>query len=166
MKGEFEKDFRSQSLKPLAVPVKTAGNLLGVSTTTTWGLISKGKIDVIRIGRRTLVTMASLESLVARLASYHQPEELGESRTERVEEMDSIKMTLEELKSQMSAAGLTIASETRLPNNRGTHIVTATGQVADAYDSGTLVIHGRDAAGLRKALRVDNNNNDSGGPDK
>ena len=71
MTKKIKQDYGSGSLKPLAVPVKTAANLLGVGTTTTWNLISTGKVDVVRIGRRTLVTMASLEALVASLASPH-----------------------------------------------------------------------------------------------
>jgi hypothetical protein len=53
-------------LKPLAVSVRTAAKLLGVGTTTMWGLVGSGsEVEVLRIGRRTLVTMASLERLVA-----------------------------------------------------------------------------------------------------
>jgi hypothetical protein len=68
---QIEQGSGSRPLKPLAISVPTAATLLGVGTTTTWNLISTAKLDVIRIGRRTLVTMASLESLVATLASSH-----------------------------------------------------------------------------------------------
>jgi hypothetical protein len=64
--NEFEQGSASQSLKPLAVSVTTAAKLLGVGTTTMWGLVGSGsEVEVLRIGRRTLVTMASLERLVA-----------------------------------------------------------------------------------------------------
>ena len=55
-----------QPLKALAVSVPTAARILGVGTTTMWGLVGSGsEVEVLRIGRRTLVTMASLERLVA-----------------------------------------------------------------------------------------------------
>jgi excisionase family DNA binding protein len=59
-----------RSLKPLAVSVPTAATLLGVGTTTVWDLIRRRRIDVIRIGRRTLPTMASLERLVADAGAF------------------------------------------------------------------------------------------------
>jgi excisionase family DNA binding protein len=114
--GDFEKDPRNDPLKPLSVPVKTAGKLLGVSETTTWGLISSGEIDAIRIGRRTLVTMASLESLVATLAST--PPKVGKkSSDEGSEKMDRLKMTVDQVKSRISAAGVAIHIE-RCPRPR------------------------------------------------
>jgi hypothetical protein len=152
---DFGQDSRNLPLKPLAVSVKTAGYLLGVGETTTWGLISSGKIDVIRIGRRTLVTMASLEALVATLASSDpEPEQLVENRNEGLDKMNSIKMTLEEVKSRMSAAGIDIKSEQRLPNDTGTQIVTIFGHVVDVYDTGKAVVQGRDAARLASVLGV------------
>ena len=95
MTNDFEQDPRWRSVKPLAVPVRIAAKLLGIGTTSTWGLISTRCVGVIRIGRRTLVTMASLEALVALLASSSQlePQELLESRNEGVEKVNSIKMT-------------------------------------------------------------------------
>lgn len=65
-----------QPLKPLAVSVRTAATLLGVGTTTIWSLIATRRIEVIRIGRRTLATMSSLEALVASAsAPSRQPHE-------------------------------------------------------------------------------------------
>jgi excisionase family DNA binding protein len=61
-------DLGDRPLKPLAVSVPTAATLLGVGTTTVWNLIATGRIEVIRIGRRTLPTMSSLERLVAETA--------------------------------------------------------------------------------------------------
>ncbi len=63
-------------------------------------------------------------------------------------------MTVEEVSSLIAAAGVAITRKERLPNDRGTHIVTIVGQVADIYDTGTVVVHGRDAAGLSKILRI------------
>ncbi len=62
--ANLEQNSCSNSLRPLAVSVPTAARLLSIGTTATWSLISKRRVDVIRIGRRTLVTIASLEALV------------------------------------------------------------------------------------------------------
>jgi hypothetical protein len=156
--AELEQYCRNQSLKPLTVAVKTAAKLLGVGITSTWGLISTRRVEVIRIGRRTLVTMASLEALVATLASSCdlEPEELIESRN-GVLDMPSIRMTLGEVRGRISAAGLVIKSEERLPNNLGTQIVTVFGQVADVYDTGAVVVHGRNAENLRTIFSAKSN---------
>jgi hypothetical protein len=78
--NDFERDSRSGSLKPLTVSVNNTAKLLDVGTTTVWRLSSSQRVDVIRIGRRTLVIFASLEALVAMLASpHHEPQGLGES---------------------------------------------------------------------------------------
>jgi hypothetical protein len=61
-----------QPLKPLAVSVRTAAALLGVGRTTMWSLVGPGgsELEVLRIGRRTLVTLASLERLVAKTSTH------------------------------------------------------------------------------------------------
>lgn len=55
----------SRPLGPLAISVKTARELIGLGNTSMWGLIKSGDVDVVRIGRRTLVVAASLDALVA-----------------------------------------------------------------------------------------------------
>lgn len=66
--------------------------------------------------------------------------------------MKSIKMTLEEVRSRMSKTGLAIERERRLPNDKGSQIVTVHGQVVDVYNSGTTVVQGREAERLRTVL--------------
>jgi excisionase family DNA binding protein len=70
-------NLAGQPLKPLAVSVPTAATLVGVGTTTIWDLIRQRRIEVVRIGRRTLPTMASLERLVAETSapSRQNPED-------------------------------------------------------------------------------------------
>lgn len=51
--------------KPLTVTVATARKFSGLGNTTIWGLIKQGKLEAVRIGRRTLITFRSLESLLA-----------------------------------------------------------------------------------------------------
>ena len=53
------------ALQPLAVSVTTAARLLGVGKTTVWSLIKQRKVEVMRIGRRTNVRVASLVAFVA-----------------------------------------------------------------------------------------------------
>ena len=48
-------------MKPLAVSVKNACQLLGVGNTTIWGLIKDGRVKTVSIGRRRLVIYSSLE---------------------------------------------------------------------------------------------------------
>ena len=52
-------------IKPLAVTVKTACQLVGVGNTTMWALIKAGRVKTVCIGRRRLVIYASLEALVS-----------------------------------------------------------------------------------------------------
>jgi excisionase family DNA binding protein len=66
-------DSGKHPLKPLAVSVQTAATLLGVGTTTVWSLIAMGRVEVIRIGRRTLPTVASLERFVSETAVSARP---------------------------------------------------------------------------------------------
>jgi hypothetical protein len=75
--NDFVGGSSGRSPKPLAVSVTTAAKLLGVGTTTMWGLVASGsEVEALRIGRRTLVTMASLERLVASAsAPSRQPHE-------------------------------------------------------------------------------------------
>jgi excisionase family DNA binding protein len=50
--------------KPITVTVAMAKKLSGLGNTTIWALIKAGKLEAVRIGRRTLVTFRSLETLL------------------------------------------------------------------------------------------------------
>ena len=60
------KDFHAAQIGPLplAVRVKTACRLLEIGPTKMWELIRDGHVQTINIGRRRLVTYASLEALL------------------------------------------------------------------------------------------------------
>lgn len=58
-------DGERRSMKPLAVSVKTACQLVGVGNTTMWALIKNDRVKTVRIGRRRLVIYASLQTLLA-----------------------------------------------------------------------------------------------------
>ncbi len=51
------------------IPVAEAAAQLGVGRTTTYALIDAGELQVVKIGRRTLIPSASLDQYVERLTS-------------------------------------------------------------------------------------------------
>lgn len=63
-KNDTENFEENKGIKPLAVTVKTACKLIGVGHTTMWALIKEGRVKTTNVGRRRLVTYASLESLL------------------------------------------------------------------------------------------------------
>jgi excisionase family DNA binding protein len=52
-------------LKPLAVPVKVACELVGVGHSTMYELIKQGRVETTTIGKRRLVFYKSLEALLS-----------------------------------------------------------------------------------------------------
>lgn len=52
------------SAAPKAVSVEDAAGALGVSIRTVWRQVGLGHLDTVRIGRRTLISTASLDRLV------------------------------------------------------------------------------------------------------
>jgi excisionase family DNA binding protein len=50
---------------PLLVPVEEAARLLGIGRTATYGLIRSGRINSVKLGRRRLVSRASIHALAA-----------------------------------------------------------------------------------------------------
>ena len=52
------------ALKPLTVTVGAATKISGLGTTTVWKLIKERKLEAVHVGRRTLVTIRSLELLL------------------------------------------------------------------------------------------------------
>lgn len=54
-----------RGMRPLAVSVRTASQLTGLSVRKIWSLIKDGRIDVARVDGRTLPKFESLERLLA-----------------------------------------------------------------------------------------------------
>jgi hypothetical protein len=54
-------------LKPLAVTIQTAQNLIGIKNTKLWQLIGNGSLQTLSVGKRRLVLYASLERLIEML---------------------------------------------------------------------------------------------------
>jgi len=66
------------AINPITVTVSTGRRISGLGNTTLWKLIKNGDLQVVRVGRRTLITMASLQALLApRVLSQFGPRRRG-----------------------------------------------------------------------------------------
>jgi excisionase family DNA binding protein len=54
----------SQAIEPLTRSIKDAGKLLGLSRTTIYRLIGESQLETVKIGKRTLIKTASIQSLL------------------------------------------------------------------------------------------------------
>jgi excisionase family DNA binding protein len=54
-------------VKRILHPIEEAAGVLGVGRTTVYGLVSRGELQTVHIGRRALVTAESLSAYVKRL---------------------------------------------------------------------------------------------------
>ena len=59
-------------MEPLAVDVKEAGRLLGISHYTVRNYIRQGKINPVRFGRRVSIPMSEIERLSREGVPAHQ----------------------------------------------------------------------------------------------
>lgn len=57
-----------KNLSPIVVSARDAAVILGIGRTKIFELINCGQLKTIKIGRRTLVTMASIRALVDKAA--------------------------------------------------------------------------------------------------
>lgn len=53
----------------IALSIKEAGRTIGIGRTKFYGLINEGSLKTFKLGRRTLVTVASIHDLIARQVS-------------------------------------------------------------------------------------------------
>ena len=53
-------------MEPMAVSIKEAAKALSLGRTSIYALIANGRLEVFKIGRRTLVRMDSIRRLVAK----------------------------------------------------------------------------------------------------
>ena len=51
------------NIEPIAISVNTAARTLGIGRTSIYALLKDGRLDAIKIGRRTLLTTASIRRL-------------------------------------------------------------------------------------------------------
>jgi excisionase family DNA binding protein len=52
-------------MEPIAISIKDTARALGLGRTSIYALISQGRLEAIKIGRRTLVRVESIRRLVA-----------------------------------------------------------------------------------------------------
>jgi hypothetical protein len=65
---------------PLAVTFTTARKISGLGLTTLWKLGKDGRIELVRVGRRTLITYSSLQALLTPRATVGPPPRRGPGR--------------------------------------------------------------------------------------
>ena len=53
-------------MSPLSVTVDDFCTLIGIKRSMAFGLIRQGEVDVVKISRKTLITMESIERLLQR----------------------------------------------------------------------------------------------------
>lgn len=52
-------------IKPVAVTIPTFTKMFGIGRTTAYSLINEGRLERVRIGRRTFIMVASAEALIS-----------------------------------------------------------------------------------------------------
>jgi excisionase family DNA binding protein len=52
-------------VEPLALSIKDAAKALGLGRTTIYAMIADGRLEIFKIGRRTLVKMESIRRVIA-----------------------------------------------------------------------------------------------------
>lgn len=67
--ARIKTQFQATACEPLFISVLNAARRLGIGQTSCWGLIKERKLPVVRLGRRTLVSVSALEAFVASLTS-------------------------------------------------------------------------------------------------
>lgn len=53
-------------MEPLAISIKDAAKALGLGRTSIYAMIADGRLEVFKVGRRTLVRMESILRLVSK----------------------------------------------------------------------------------------------------
>lgn len=56
-------------MKPITLTISAACRCIGIGQTKLYELINDGSLDAVKLGRRTLVTTASIERLFGHLAT-------------------------------------------------------------------------------------------------
>jgi hypothetical protein len=55
------------NMKQLLVPINDAAKAIGAGRTKTYALVSRGKLKLVKLDGKSLITAASIEALVAEL---------------------------------------------------------------------------------------------------
>jgi hypothetical protein len=75
------------ALKPLNVTFQVAKQMTGLGMTTLWALAKTERIQIVRVGRRTLINFASLERLLSVAAPQSGASQLAMPRRGRPPKM-------------------------------------------------------------------------------
>lgn len=51
-------------MKPLTISIKETGDVIGIGRTSIYALIKSGRLEAIKLGRRTLITTDSIRRLL------------------------------------------------------------------------------------------------------
>ena len=70
----------ADSVKPIAVTFPIAKKITGLGLTTLWRLAKEKRIEITRVGRRTLITFRSLEKLLLPATDTPRPRGRGRPR--------------------------------------------------------------------------------------
>lgn len=57
-------------MEPLAVSINSAAKALGIGRSSIYSLIKEGRLEAIKIGRRTLLTTTSIKRLAQATSSH------------------------------------------------------------------------------------------------
>lgn len=61
-------------MEPLTLSINEAARVLGLGRTSIYALIADGRLDVVKIGRRTLVTTDSIHRLIESQSKRSMPD--------------------------------------------------------------------------------------------
>jgi hypothetical protein len=70
--------------KPLTVTFPSAKKITGLGLTSLWKLAKENRIEIVRIGRRTLITYHSLEKLLLPAPANSTPQRRRRGRPPKV----------------------------------------------------------------------------------
>lgn len=73
----------ARSRERLTVRIPIAAEMLGIGRTKLYELIAEGEVDIIKIGKATLVTVRSLEALIERHCAARTSEPTDKRRRGR-----------------------------------------------------------------------------------
>lgn len=71
------------ALNAIACPITTACRVVGLGRTKLYELLAKGEITAVKVGRRTIVKLSSLQEFLARQPQFQSERERRKKETPR-----------------------------------------------------------------------------------
>jgi excisionase family DNA binding protein len=81
--SEYSADFHTFGLDRALYPVTAALTILSVSRSTFYSLVDQGELELVKLGRRSLVTAPSIAAFLARLSAREFADRKIRSRASR-----------------------------------------------------------------------------------